>query len=123
MTDGDGAAIYIQLRMIDAELSLASQDLRSKCFVDFETIDLIQAQAVVLENGPDGRDRADTHDFRRYPDSGAGDDAGQRLSAVLAHECPGRNKRSARAIYYGGTVAAGLHSSEHGADFGQDFDR
>jgi hypothetical protein len=109
--------------MIDAEFSLASQYLRTKCFVDFEAIDLIEAQTAVIEKGADGRDRADAHIFRGYTDSSACHNTGQRLFAMLARERSGGNQSRASPVHDGGTVAAGLHTAERWPDFGQDFKR
>jgi len=84
VANGDGTAVNVLAWHDRCRVLARKPVLRTKCFVDFEAIDLIETQTAVIEKGADGRDRADAHIFRRYTDSSACDNTGQRLFAMLA---------------------------------------
>src|SRR6266849_5072625 len=78
MADGDGAAVDVELGVVDAEFARARHHLRAERFVDLETIDIRKLEAGALERGLDRRHRADAHDFRRHADGGASENARER---------------------------------------------
>src|SRR5437868_3976165 len=100
MADGDGAAIYIQLGVVQAKLSLTGQDLRSECFVDLETVDPFQPHTAVLKNGADCRDGTDAHDFWRHTNGRAGNDTSEGLFSVPVRNAAGRHQRGRSSIHH-----------------------
>src|SRR4029450_3671824 len=78
MTDGDGAAVDVELGFVDAELTRTRHDLRAEGFVDLEAIDVRKLDPCALEDGLDGGHRTDAHDVRSHADGCTGDDARER---------------------------------------------
>src|SRR5215831_10112963 len=123
MADGDGAAVDVELDLVDAELARARHHLRAERFVDFEAIDIRKLEAGALEHGLDRRHRADAHDVRRYAHGGAGDNARERGLATALDVVGGGYDRRRRAVDDGRGIAAGLHPAEGGADGGERRER
>ena len=69
----DGAAVDVELCLVEAELADAGQGLRAERLVDLDAVDLVERQAGGVEHGADGGRRADAHDLGRHADAGAGD--------------------------------------------------
>src|SRR6266511_2925694 len=78
MTDGDGAAVDVELGFVDAEFARARHDLRAEGFVDLEAIDVRKLEPRALEHGLDGGHRTDAHDVRSHADGCTGEDARER---------------------------------------------
>jgi hypothetical protein len=123
VTDGNGAAVDIELGLVDAEFARTRHHLRAKGLVDLEAIDILKLQSCAFEHGSDRRHRADTHDVRRHAHGGAGDDARERGRAGGLRVIGGGDERGGRAVDDGRGIAAGLHPAEGGADRGERFQR
>jgi hypothetical protein len=98
MADGDGAAVDVELGLVDAEFARARHHLRAERFVDLETIDIRKLEAGALEHGLDRRHRADAHDFRRHAHGGAGENARERGLAAALDVIGGGDERRRRAV-------------------------
>ena len=85
MPDGDGAAVDIELGLIDPELARAGHALRAEGLIDLEPADLVEAQPALLQHRADRRHRADAHEMGRHADARPRDDARQRLALMRAH--------------------------------------
>ena len=96
MADGDGAAIDVELGLVEAELARAGHDLGAERLVDLEAVDVGELEPGALQHRLDRRHRADAHDLRRHADRGAGDDARERRLAGLLRVV-GRTPTSAAA--------------------------
>src|SRR5205809_904576 len=79
MAEGDGAAVDIELRLVDAELLGNGEDLAGEGLVDLDQIDVVQGEAGALQRDLRGRNRADAHDVRIAAGDAPGDDAAEGL--------------------------------------------
>ena len=87
MADGDGAAIDVELGLVDAEFAGAGHDLRAEGLVDLEAVDVDELEPGALQHRLDRGHRADAHDLRRHADRRA---ATRRASGVLP--CSSRSR-------------------------------
>jgi hypothetical protein len=76
VAEGDGAALGVDLALVQAKLVGAPHALRGEGLVDLEDVDIILVDAGLLEDLGDGGPWTDTHQ--------EGSDAGDRCSDVLA---------------------------------------
>src|SRR5271167_3382875 len=114
MSDGYGAAVDVQLCMIQPQFAFASQSLRGEGFVDLNPINLVEPQPTSSKNRSNGGNRADAHDLRRHADNRARNHLGERRLTVLAHKLPGGHQRGSSAVHDTRAVSAGLYSTKSG---------
>ncbi len=81
MTDGDGAAIDVDLRRIPAEILVDRAGLRGESLIGLDQVEVVDLPAGLLQRRARGRDRAGAHDRRIDAGMGPRHDAGQRLEA------------------------------------------
>src|SRR4051794_32414307 len=95
MTERDRAAVDVQLLLIDAELFRDREDLRSKCFIDFDEIEIAQFHPGFLERDLRRRNGTDAHDLRITTGDAPRHDAAEWLLAVQIVFRRHRDHRSA----------------------------
>ena len=82
VADGDGAAIDVVLRGVDAELVAAVETLAGEGFVQFPEVDVADLKAVALQQTRDREDRADAHFIRLAAGDGPTLEGAQGLQAA-----------------------------------------
>src|SRR5690606_4491881 len=124
MADGDAAAVDVVLVRVDAQEVTAVQRLYCECFVQLPQADVVNAQAVLLEQLGNGVDRADTHFLGRVAGDGHAtvDTQGlqaARLGQLAIHQDTGGGTVGQLAGVAGGDEAA----FDHGLEALQAFQR
>src|SRR5690606_11362939 len=64
VTNGDTAAVHVQLGWVDFQLLLAINGLAGKGFVDFEQADIVDFQTRTIQQLGNGENRANAHFIR-----------------------------------------------------------
>src|SRR5437588_3983353 len=64
VTDGDRAAVDVELVDVDAELTVRRDHLGGERLVDLREVDVVDREPGALERLPGGLDRAESHDLR-----------------------------------------------------------
>src|SRR5450759_1828375 len=106
MPDGDGAAVDVELVLVESKLAGASHHLRAEGLVDLEAIDVSELAASAGQHSLNCRHRADTHHRGRHADRGAGKNARQWLLAESARIIARADQDRRRAVDDGrGTVS------------------
>ncbi|MNH26801.1 hypothetical protein D3C79_868750 [compost metagenome] len=108
MTQGDGAAVSIQSFRLQFQGVGDCQHLGCLGFVDFEAINLFQAQTAALQQQLNGRHRADAHGLRRYA-HGGGHQQPRQWRARTGRETTDQRRRG--TIHHRTAVAGGLHTA------------
>src|SRR5450755_3888619 len=119
MTDGDGAAIDVELGLVEAEFARASQHLSAEGLVNFDAVDLTERQPSALQQRADRWRRTDAHDLGRATHRDRADQLRQRRFAGARQPRAADHDRRRRAVDHRRTIAAGLHAAERGADLGE----
>src|SRR5262249_44984217 len=83
MADRDRAAVDVVLLGIDAELVARIEALAGEGFVELPDIDVVDLQAMALQQLRHGVDRADAHLVRLAAGRGPGDETAHRMQAAL----------------------------------------
>src|SRR5437899_11560027 len=83
MADRDRAAVDIVLLGIDAELVARIEALAGEGFVQLPAIDVVDLEAMALQQLRHGVDRADAHLVGFAASSSPGDEAAERMQAAL----------------------------------------
>lgn len=88
---GNGAALWVDLGLWDAELVDAPDALAGKRLVDFVNVDIVEGDAGLAEDERDGGPRADAHEERLDADDArlhvlADDGLAEALGDAAAHE-------------------------------------
>src|SRR6266481_5013586 len=83
MTDRDRAAIDVVLLGIDAELVARIEALAGEGLIELPEIDIVDLEAVALQQLRHGVDRADAHLVRLAARRRPGDEAAERLKTAL----------------------------------------
>src|SRR5215203_1397273 len=83
MADRDRAAVDVVLLGIDAELVARIEALAGEGFVEFPEINVVDLQAVALQQFRHRVDRADAHLVRLTAGRRPGDETAQRIEAAL----------------------------------------
>src|SRR5205085_11501875 len=83
VADRDRAAVDIVLLGIDAELVAGIEALAGEGFVELPEIDVLDLQAVALQELRHGVDRADAHLVRLAARRRPGDETAERIEATL----------------------------------------
>lgn len=78
VAQGNGTTMDVEFFYIELQRPGHGQHLGSLGLVDFETVDLLQAQAAALQQQRDGRSGPDAHGVRRHANSRGHQQAGQR---------------------------------------------
>ena len=63
VTDGDGAALWVDFPLIDAERTNTVKGLRGEGLVDLKDVNVFDVEASLLQDGRDGESRTNTHDI------------------------------------------------------------
>src|SRR6185369_3234751 len=83
MADRDRAAIDVVLLGIDAKLVARVEALAGERFVELPEVDVVDLQAMTLQQLRHGEDRADAHLVRLAAGRGPGDETSHRIEAAL----------------------------------------
>jgi hypothetical protein len=98
MAQGDGAAVDVDPRRIEAQLAHAGDRLAGEGLVELDEVDLLDGQPGPLERLARGRHRAHAHDRWMHPGHGRADHAGQRSEAQGTCPLRGHQHQRSRAI-------------------------
>src|SRR5208282_340119 len=112
MPDGDCASVDVELATVESKLALASENLRAEGLVDFEPIDLRQAQASQVQQSLDCRYWRDAHDLWADANHGTSHHARQGIFLVLLQVCARSHQGRRPTVYDSGAVPACLHSAK-----------
>ena len=90
MTERDRPAVDVEPIEVEAELPVTRQDLSRERFVELDQIDVVQAEAGLIQELSNRRDGSDAHDGGVDAGGGVADDARHRLDTerrglVFAH--------------------------------------
>ena len=107
MTEGDSAAVHIELVPADAEVLGRRNDLCSKCFVDFNEVDVIDAHSGAGHCLTAGFDRAEAHDLGVDCAHARGDDASDRRKAEFLGFGVAHDNDSGGAVIERASVTSG----------------
>ncbi len=112
MADRDRAAVDIVLLGVDAELVARIQALAGEGFVELPEVDVVDLEAMALQQLRHGEDRADAHLVRLAARRRPGDETAERLQAALFgvlgfHQHDSRRAVRELAGVAGGDVFAG----------------
>src|SRR6476620_12782833 len=83
VADRDRAAVDVVLLGIDAELVAGIETLAGKGLVELPDVDIVDLQAVALQQFRHGVDRAEAHLVRLAAGGGPGDEAAKRIEPAL----------------------------------------
>ena len=124
MAEGDGAAVYIELAQVEAEVVSHCHGLGGKGFIRFDQVKIADLHAGLFQDLSGGRNRADAHDGGFYARQLSGNPGGhggdaQLLRLLFAHDDDG-----CRAVVDAGSVSCGHKSAvllKGGAQLGKAF--
>src|SRR5436190_2255367 len=123
MADRDRAAVDVVLLGVDAELVARIQALASEGFVQLPEIDVVDLEAMALQQFWHGVDRADAHLVGFAASSSPGDEAAERMQAALLrvlgfHQHDGGSTvRELAGVARGDVFAGAPHRFELGEAF------
>ncbi len=115
MPERDRAAVDVELLHGDRQILQDREDLRRERFVQFHQIEILERQAGLRQQLPDGRHGADTHDARIDAGTRPPDDARQRRDAS-------RLRRRAAHDHHGGPAVGNTGCRPGGDDAGRAVD-
>ena len=98
---GDGAAIGVDAGIVVGQAQLAGhgQALRGEGFVEFDDVEVMDADFQAVEQLAYRRHRADTHYSRRHPGAGHTQHLGTGSQAVFLHSFGrGQNQRHSAVV-------------------------
>src|SRR5690606_19501083 len=109
VAQGDGAAVGVDpgVVVLDAQLTHDREALGGEGFVQFDDVDLIDGQALLVQQLAYRRYRADAHDARLDAGGGHAEDPGDRLEAVFLHCVGTGDQHGGGAVVDAGGVAGG----------------
>src|SRR4030095_7452743 len=109
MSDGDRSAVAVDMLGIvgQSEAAGTREHLGGESFIDFYTVEVVEAQADFVSQLVDRWPRSNAHNPRSHPGRGHSDDAGQGLQAMLVQRRSRRQQQGAGAIVYAGSIACG----------------
>src|SRR5690606_15308826 len=107
VTERDRAAVDVGDRPIEAELLLDRHVLGREGLVDLDELEVVEPEARRGERLLGSRDRADAHDLRRDAGDAPGDDARDRLQALLLGPAGVGDDERSGAVADAGRVAGG----------------
>ena len=123
VTNRDRTAVDVQALQRNTQLALAVQGLRSKGFVQLPQVDILNGQAVALEQLGHGKHGANAHLIGLATGHGKATESAQRLEAQtlghlrLHHHAGTRPIGQLRSIACGDEVARALHRLQLGQTF------
>ena len=124
MANGNGAAVDVVLRRVDAEVIAAVETLAGEGFVELPQVDVVDAQARALEEAGDGEHGANTHFVRLAARDGEAAEDTDGLEAQLSGALCGHEQGHGRPVGQLGGVPGG-HGTvlfEGRGQLGQAFD-
>ena len=98
VAEGDGAAVGVDPVEVGAELLGPRQHDRGERLVDLEDVDVVDAEAVAVEQVPGGVDGAGEHQHGIDADEAGVDDAGQGREAELGGLLGGHDQHGGGAV-------------------------
>src|SRR5260221_14532773 len=107
MTQRDGAAVRVQLILVDAQLAHHSQRLRRECLVELDHINVGELQVGARERPAHRFDRSNAHDLRRDARHRHGQHARSRRHAHRARLFSRHQHSARRAVVEWAAVAGG----------------
>src|SRR5690554_4005469 len=109
VAQGDGAAVGVDpgVVVLDAQLTHDREALCGEGFVQFDDVDLVDGQALLVQQLAYCRYRADAHDARLDAGGGHAEDPGDRLEAVFLHCVGTGDQHGGGAVVDAGGVAGG----------------
>ena len=123
MADRDRAAVDVVFRRIDAELVAAVEALAGERLIELPEIDVVDLEAMALQQFWHGVDRADAHLVGFAASSSPGDEAAERMQAALLrvlgfHQHDGGSTvRELAGVARGDVFAGAPHRFELGEAF------
>src|SRR5690606_485859 len=109
VAQGDRAAVGVDpgVVVLDTQFAHDGQALGGEGFVQFDDVDLIDGQALLVQQLAYRRYRADAHDARLDAGGGHAEDSGDRLEAVFLHRIGTGDQHGSGAVVDAGGVAGG----------------
>ena len=107
VTDGDGAAVHVDLGHIKLQLAGNCDGLGGKRLVGLDQVQILDGQAGLGHSLAGGGDGAGAHDLGIHAALAPGNDLKQRLQAILLHSFLGSQDDGGGAVVDAGSVGGG----------------
>lgn len=119
MANGDSSTTRVQFFFRDSKLSYTVAGLTGESFVNFEDVDILDAETGFLEGFWDSESGSDSHNLRRYTGTRESNDTSEDVGSVLLGNISTSKHNAGSAIGHLTRVSSGGSASllESGLEF------